>query len=56
MHKQHKVKLVNNRPRKLKNRKGVYHLPSHCSRDIMAVVVEASALCWGFFILLELSN
>nr|DAI89312.1 MAG TPA: hypothetical protein [Caudoviricetes sp.] len=31
--------------------KGVYHLPSHCNRDIMAVVVKASAICWGFFCL-----
>ncbi|AYP29475.1 hypothetical protein PP254_gp25 [Streptococcus phage SW12] len=30
--------------------KGVYHLPSHCSRDIMAAVVEASAFLLGLFL------
>ena len=30
--------------------KGVYHLPTDHSSDIMVVVVEASALRWGFFV------
>nr|DAV77387.1 MAG TPA: hypothetical protein [Caudoviricetes sp.] len=28
----------------------MYHLPSRCNRDIMAVVVEASAFAGAFFI------
>nr|DAG42665.1 MAG TPA: hypothetical protein [Caudoviricetes sp.] len=43
-------RYVNNRPRNKIKRKGVYHLPSHCNRDIMAVVVEASAFAGAFFI------
>nr|DAT79804.1 MAG TPA: hypothetical protein [Caudoviricetes sp.] len=50
MHKPHKAKLEN-RPRKLKKRKGVYHLPSRHNRDIMVVVVEPQHLLGLFFVL-----
>nr|DAX56604.1 MAG TPA: hypothetical protein [Caudoviricetes sp.] len=49
------AQICNNRPRKLKKRKGVYHLPSHCNRDIMAVVVEALAFAGAFFIWYNIS-
>nr|DAY43756.1 MAG TPA: hypothetical protein [Caudoviricetes sp.] len=29
----------------------MYHLPSHCSRDIMAVVVEPQHCAGAFFVL-----